>query len=119
VTQEGPVCPECQAQEENRRDNVDETSTDQSDIDDDEDDTESGQIDATSYATRTDYYERFDYRPIMEGSSQYFSDPDYRTFDRAKPQTGAEISGEADAGSIADEPVESEDSDDLDHFMES
>lgn len=79
-TRQGTVCPDCAASEDALQNDPGARFT----------------------AQRGRYYSRFGYIPYYYGSTYYYSDGDYRTFDGSQPQTvpppaGAGAPGASDA----------------------
>jgi hypothetical protein len=70
----------------------------------------------SNFQSRNDYYDRFHYAPIYYGHSHYFSDTDYRTFDRSSDQG---TTGFVDGSVEAIQAEAGGDPGDLDDFMES
>ncbi|MBI5570462.1 MAG: hypothetical protein HY914_10995 [Desulfomonile tiedjei] len=111
VGPEGPVCPECYYR-------------DQRDASDEDDDTEEDDLDADtdaplSYPDRDQYYDKYDYQPVVTGSSHYFSDRDYRTFEETTEAPTKGPAATAGEGPEDEEGADREERDDLDHFLES
>lgn len=105
--EKGSVCPECASQTDTTTIEQQEgtiTSTGQPNV-------------VTRSRHRRRYYSHYGYMPYFYGHSHYYSDHDYRTFDRTD-QTAAVAAGAAMAA--GEEPgVETSDMDNLDDFMES
>ena len=110
VGSEGPVCPECYYRDQR----------DTSDDDDTEDDDLDAETDAPlSYPDRDQLYDKYEYQPIVSGSSHYFSDRDYRTFDQTEEVPPPETAAAVEEESGDEEDAERKDRDDLDHYLES
>jgi hypothetical protein len=102
VDAQGVLCPECHGRDAD---------------DDDDDDMDEDAPDKSRVRNR--YYDRFNYTPYYYGDSHYYSDRDYRTFDRQDQPTLPDQDTRASRTKESGTPAGSDDSNELDDFMES
>jgi hypothetical protein len=101
LTEQGPTCPDCVGQQEQFGGAPTEA--------------------AATARSRNQYYDSYGYTPFYTGSSHYYSDRDYRTFDRQPASEVEQASTESVGaeGSWSDEEGPAPGDDDMDSFMES